>query len=58
MGKVDKIASLALTGNRQLSLALPQKHASHFVDEFKSITCDWDLLLELMGQTRGADDDG
>ena len=37
MGKTNQIASLALTGNRQ-------KHASHSVDEPKSITRGWTLL--------------
>jgi len=39
MGKADQIASLALTGNKQLSLAHAQNHASHSVDESKSNTC-------------------
>jgi len=39
MGKADRIASLALTRNKQLSLAHPQEHASHSVDESKSNTC-------------------
>ena len=39
-----QIASLALTGKRQRSLARPQRHASHSVDEPKSITRDWTLL--------------
>jgi len=34
----DQIASLALTGNRQLSLACPQEHTSHSVDESKQMT--------------------
>jgi len=58
IGKADKIASLALTVNGQPSLAHPQEHASHSVDESKSNTCGWNLLLELTRQTRGAGDDG
>ena len=58
IGKADQIASLALTGNRQPSLARPQEHASHSFDESKSNTCRRNLLLELTRQTRGAGDDG
>jgi len=34
----DQIACLALTGNRQPSLARPQERASHSVDESKQMT--------------------
>jgi len=42
--------------HRQQSLAHRQEHASHSVDG--SSTCEWNILLELARQTRGAGGDG
>jgi len=41
--------------HRQHSLAHPQEHASHSVEG--SSTCEWNILLELTRQTRGAGGD-